>query len=277
MCIAVVCLLATAGPARADRPGPQHAFPVTRTGDASLPDHTILQPANLDAVGFKLPIVVWGNGGCRDSNEEFHYFLTHLAAMGFFVVANGKPENPYHPEELAGLTDPQPEKLIAGIDWAVKRDGVDPSRVVVMGQSCGGWETMDASGDPRVTTSVIWNSGADPYDPATVTALHAPLLYAYGGATDYANWDPVASYQATSVPAVLASHADARHTGMFDDPSDGSPPPGPYQDEPLVLAANWLAFTLYGAPEGRSFFLGDGCGLCTRPSWTVESKNWEAY
>jgi len=267
--------------ARADMPGPQHQYPIVREGAPGLADHTIIRPADLAAVPFKMPIIAWANGGCRDSNEEYHYFLTHFAAYGYFVVANGPPENPYHPEELGGLANPQPHKLVDAIDWVLKkspyRDQLDTSRVAIMGQSCGGWEATDASADPRVDTTIIWNSGANPYHPEGITGLHAPVLYAYGGSSDYAEAFPLASYPATAVPAVLASHSEAGHTGFWDDPSDGSPPPGPYQDEPLVVAPHWLNFIFYGHASDRGFFLGDGCGLCQRDKWTVQSENWDGY
>jgi hypothetical protein len=279
----MLALLAPAPASAADIPGPQHRFAVVREGDPGLPDHTILRPANLRAVHFKLPIVVWGNGGCRDSNEEYHYFLTHFAAYGFFIVADGPPQNPYNPGELTGLLNPQPQKLIAGINWAVRQNSdphsqyylrLDPHRIAVMGQSCGGWETMDASADPRVATSIVWNSGADPYSPADVTKLHAPVLYAYGGLTDYVNWDAIGSYELTAVPAVLADNTAAGHTGMWDDPTPPAQPPGPYQNDPLLVGAQWLGLTLYGTTGGQKFFLGPSCDLCSRQGWTVQSKNW---
>jgi hypothetical protein len=279
----LIALLAPAAASAADKPGPQHQFAVAREGDPSLPDHTILRPANLRAVHFKLPIVVWGNGGCRDSNEEYHYFLTHFAAYGFLIVANGPPQNPYNPGELTGLVNPQPQKLIAGINWAVRENSdprshyylrLDPHRVAVMGQSCGGWETMDASADPRVETSIVWDSGLNPYSPSDVTKLHAPVLYAYGGLTDFLNWNAIGSYELTAVPTVLADNTGAGHTGMWDSPSPPAQPPGPYQNDPLVVGAEWLDFTLYGATGGQNFFVGLSCGLCTRQGWTVQSKNW---
>jgi hypothetical protein len=34
---------------------------------------------------------------------------------------------------------------------------------------------------------------------------------------------------------------------------------------------------LYASEAGRRFFLGAGCGLCTRRDWSVEAKNWERF
>ena len=272
--------------AAADIPGPSHDYAIVREGDPELPDHTILRPADLNAVDFPMPIVVWGNGGCRDSNEEFHYFLTHFAAYGYFVIADGPPQNPYNPGELTGLVHPQPQKLIAGIDWALRQNAnpassyygrLDPRRIAVMGQSCGGWETSDASSDPRVTSSIVWDSGFDPYNPADSMSLHAPVLYAYGGTGDYLNWDAQGGYAETNAPTVLASNANAGHTGMWDNPTPPAQPPGPYQNEPLVIAPEWLDFTLYGLPSARAYFLGANCGLCRRQGWTVQSKNWGGF
>lgn len=268
---------------RAARPGPQHSFRVWRGGDASLPNHTILRPADLNQVHYRMPIIVWANGGCRTSNEEYRYFLTQFASFGTFIVANGAPENPYEVTELAGVANPQPKLLTEAIDWALQQNAdrtsryfarLDRHRILVMGQSCGGWEATDASSDPRVDSTIIWNSGTNTYHPTGVLDLHAPTLIAYGGTTDQQNYNAVATYQLASVPIVLASQEGPGHTGWWDDPSDGTPPPGPYQDVPAQIAAKWLAATLYGSRTARHFFVGADCGLCSRPDWTVESKNW---
>jgi dienelactone hydrolase len=283
--LVAACVLAgaLAPAAQADMPGPDHSFAITREGDAGLPDHTILRPADLAAPGFKLPIVVWGNGGCRDSNEEYHYFLTRFASYGFFIIANGPPENPYHPEELGGIADPQPAKLVAAMDWAVKENArpdsryhgrLDTNRIAVMGQSCGAWEGIDASADKRVKSTVAWNNGGDPH-AGDLTKLHAPIAFVYGGTGDYTNAETISSYQRVTVPAVLADLAPAGHTGMWDDPT--SPDQQTWQDEPLVVGAQWLALTLYGDEDARAFFLGANCGLCRRKDWTVESKNWDGF
>lgn len=271
---------------RPERPGPEHRYRVHRGPTPGLADHTLLRPADLTQVRYRMPIVAWANGGCRESNMEVNYFLTHLAAYGYFIVANGSPDNPYDPLEVTGMARPAPEKLTAGISWALAQNTspsspyfrrLDARRVVVMGQSCGGYEALRAStSDPRAGTAIIWNSGTDPQDPTAVTRLRSPVLFADGGATDVMHWDAATTYELTAVPAVFASLSGAGHSGMWADPAPPASPPGPYQTEPLIVAHQWVMLTLYASRSGRSFFLGPDCGLCRRAGWSVQYKNWPA-
>jgi hypothetical protein len=284
----LVCALlvvgASAPAAQSKLPGQDQSYVVVREGDQGLADHTILRPKDLASVPFQMPIVAWANGGCRDSNEEYHYFLTHFASYGFFLIANGPPGNAYHPEELTGLLAPNPQKLIDSINWAVRENRrpasqyfhrLDINRIAIMGQSCGGWEALRASSDRRVKTTVVWNS-ASSQDPQaavrSVLALHAPTIWVTGGPADFTVPAQV-DYEIapSSVPAIRAVNSSAGHVGFWDAPSE-------YLDEPLIVGANWLRLTLYNSPDARAFLLGPGCGLCKRANWeTVESKNWETF
>lgn len=271
-------------PSAGQLPGPHRSYPVWRGGHASLPGHTVLRPAVLEDVPYRMPVVVWANGGCRESNEEFRYFLRTFASYGTFIVANGAPDNPYEPTELTGVARPRPELLTQAIDWAVTQNAdrqspyyrrLDPGRVLVMGQSCGGWEAVDASSDRRVTSTILWNSGTNPHHPTGVFDLHAPLLVAHGERSDTAAQHAVATYEAAAVPAVLISHPAGGHTNWWDDPPEGSAPSAA-QRVPGPIAAAWMAMTLYGSEAGRRHFLGPACGLCSQDGWSVSSKNWSS-
>lgn len=257
----------TPSPAAAPgRPGPDRHYPVVRTGDPRLPDHTLLHPAG--PVPFALPVVVWGNGGCRQTNEEYRVFLTGLAAEGFLVVANGAPDSPFVP----GRPEPaieRPQAMTAALDWAVAestrpggafRGRIDTGRMVLMGQSCGASEALTASADPRVRTTVAWNNGGDS------SRLHAPALFVTGGPDDDTGGSTRRVFRKARVPAVLVDKSDGGHIGLWNDAA--------LRPAALRLADRWLAFTLYGDPEGRAFFLGADCELCTSPTWTVTARNW---
>ena len=60
-------------------------------GDETLPGFTIYRPQNLDAFGGsrKLPIILWGNGGCMNSTVGAMPFLNEIASHGFMVFGIG--------------------------------------------------------------------------------------------------------------------------------------------------------------------------------------------
>lgn len=159
--------------------------------DPSLPTHTEYRPKDLNALGSqKLPIIVWGNGACVNVGNRFRHFLTEIASYGFLAIAIG----PIGPKEMEAAPQTNPavrsgggpaaappnantppatrsSQLIDAMNWAIAEDGredsryfgkLDTSKIAVMGQSCGGVQAIQASSDPRVTATVIWNSGVLP-------------------------------------------------------------------------------------------------------------------
>ncbi|WP_234401530.1 alpha/beta hydrolase [Thermobifida halotolerans] len=229
-----------------------------------LPGHTIYRPADLPA-DERLPIVAWGNGGCLADGTMFENILTEFASHGFLVIANGRPGG-------FGRTDS--EMLTEAIDWAINendrwfspyRGRLDTDSIAVMGQSCGGIEVYEVADDPRITTTVLWNSGLlSDRDNHLLTRLHAPIAYFTGGPDDiaYANALDDWSRLPSGLPAFMG-HLDVGHYGTFGEPNGG---------EYGRVGTEWLKWQLKGDQNARQQFVGPDCGLCST-EWDVQQRN----
>ena len=242
--------------------GPYEAGYVT---DPRLRDHTVYRPLELPD-DEPLPVVAWGNGACRADGTWFENILTEFASHGFLVIANGRPGG-------SGSTDA--DMLTEAVDWAESentrplseyRGRIDTDRVAVMGQSCGGLETYEVADDPRITTTVIWNSGMfSDRDPERLSHLHAPVAYFTGGPSDIAYANALNDWRdlPEGLPAFMG-HLDVGHYGTFPEPDGG---------EYGRVGTAWLKWHLKDDAEAAELFAGDDCGLCADPEWDVEQKN----
>ena len=154
-------------------------YPAVREEPASLPTHTVYRPADLSKAP-KLPVLLWANGGCRNTSVEFTRFLGELASHGYLVIAIGRSDIPFlvihgsiaavaNEKDANGnpLIVSDPAVLIKGLEWAISENSrkdsvlygrVDTSKVATIGQSCGGPQAFRAAKDPRITTVVALNS-----------------------------------------------------------------------------------------------------------------------
>jgi dienelactone hydrolase len=271
--------------------------------EPSLPTHTVYRPRDLKAWGGKrrLPVIVWGNGACANYGNRFRYFLTEITSHGYFAVAIGPigpqvlegnaslpaSDAPLSATPAGGTPRAQPsrwQQLIDAMDWAVAQnkdrgspyfDKLDANKIAVMGQSCGGLQAILASADPRVTTSVIWNSGTFPdSQPVLVGAeaskeslkkFHAPVAYISGDPSDiaYVNSDDDYS-RINQVPIFRGYEKGMGHTATYRTPNGGS-----YS----AVAVAWLDWQLKGDAQAAAWFKGKNCRLCTDPMWVVRKKN----
>lgn len=282
-------------------------FKAMMATDATLPAHVLYYPANLKAAG-KLPVVAWGNGACINAGNRFRSFLTEIASHGYLVSANGVMANPdleVGPQENprvrkpGDLAPPPPPpnpggggnprapgstsaaQLTETLDWAAKANAdpkspfynrLDLDKIAVMGQSCGGVQTLNVAGDPRIRTLMIWNSGVgmipnNPPDPQKVLdSIHTPIAFIHGEqAQDIAYPASVANAAAlTRVPVFEGWQDGMTHIGTYGAPNGGFFG---------VLAVAWLDWQLKGDARAAGMFKGKGCTLCTAPSWHVTKKN----
>jgi hypothetical protein len=150
--------------------------------DSSLANHAIYLPDSSKTGSTKLPVLVWGNGGCGGDGASNAKFLGQVASYGYLVIASGKPGG-------SGSTTAQ--MMTQSIDFAVKVAGtgkyanVDATKIMAAGFSCGGVEAMAQSWDPRVKTIGIFSSGLQTNYTAAST-FTKPILYCMGGSGDIA-------------------------------------------------------------------------------------------
>lgn len=270
------------------------------TFDASLPTHTIFRPKDLSAFGgnHPLPIVAWGNGACANSPYEVLNYLSEIASHGFLVVAIG-PTPANEPATRRGGRPGGPttsNQLLDAVDWATAQNAnkdsiyfgkIDTKKIAVMGHSCGGLQALEVSPDPRITTTVVADSGILNFAstrPAAATApargggmpgmppltkdhltrLHAPVLYILGGPSDMATPNGTDDFRRIEkIPAFFAS-INVGHGGTFGRPHGG-------EFAPVTVA--WLNWHLKGDAESAKMFTGVPSGLSKVPGWTVEKKN----
>lgn len=277
-------------------------YPAVLAGDTSLATHTLYRPRDLTPFGGanRLPIVAWANGACRNNSGEYRNFLSEIASHGFLVVAIGPAAHSLVLGSGAPGGGTQATQLIDGVDWAIaqnSREGgeyqgkIDSGRIALMGHSCGGAQALDVSKDPRVSTTVLWNSGvlrtpraaptpppapaggAAPAAPSSMSAmtkerlreLHGPVAYILGGESDIAYANGLDDFNRIDhVPVLFASMDVGHYPATFRQPNGGA-----YG----VAAVSWLKWQLKGDAAAARAFVGSDCGLCADPAWAVQSRN----
>lgn len=274
--------LAAAHAADPSGSGPEPAIVYS---DPALPTHTIYRPATLAG---RYPVVLWGNGSCVNSNFGYREFLAEVASHGFIVLAIGPYRDSPAPREQrpADPADWPPfetrySQMLDALDWIAAENGrqgspllgkVAVDKVAVMGHSCGGLQAVKASVDPRVTTTVVLNSGMmaddDQYmhrhelERSILKEMHAPIAYFIGGERDIAypnaeqDWLALQKLHLASINANM----DVGHGATYQMPNGG-----PFARGPLA----WLQWQLKDDAQARAMFVGEDCGFCSGGEWTL--------
>ena len=280
--------------------GPYKAIMV---GDSSLPTHTIFRPKDLSAFGgrVKLPILAWGNGGCATSPAAHQNYLSEIASHGFLIVAIGTPPAPGGGRGGGG--GDRSNTLLAAVNWAIAQNGdnasayrgkLDVSKVAVFGHSCGGLQALEVSGDPRISTTIVANSGIlnagaapggrgnpggapgaggarggglpgmPPLTKEHLTRLHAPVFYLLGGEKDIAYANGMDDFKRIDKVPVFVANKDVGHGGTFSQP---------HGSDWAMVSVAWLTWQLKGDSDAGKLFTGTPPGLSRVAGWTVDKKN----
>jgi dienelactone hydrolase len=191
-------------PADSDGSGPYKAHMFE---DPDIPNHTLYAPKAPPA-GIKMPVMVFGNGGCVNIGSSLQSLLTEIASHGYLVIANGPIGNisamgfpsgglPKLPDLMAmlqGMRKTSTAKVKQqkdAIAWVTGGGGtkygdIDKDKIVASGQSCGGLEAYSTSyHDPRVKLTMIFNVGVfDESRRYLISELKAPIGWFVGGPKD---------------------------------------------------------------------------------------------
>lgn len=252
--------------------------------DGSLPTHTIFRPKTLDGLDGKksLPLIVWGNGACFDSPWEHVNFLNEIASHGFMVIAIGTLPKESGEQNMERSSS---SKLTDAINWAIAQSDdkksiyfkkINTKKIAVAGMSCGGLQALEVSGDPRISTLLVANSGIfiDPIrgnampnmpqlDKTHLTKIHTPTLYLLGGPSDIAynnGMDDVAKIN--HVP-VFVGNLDVGHGGTYGQAHGG---------DYAKVATAWFQWQLKGDKQAAKLFTGKTPGISKMEGWSFEKK-----
>jgi dienelactone hydrolase len=223
-------------------------YPAMFEARADLPNHVVYRPTDLaPARSDRLPIYVFGNGGCSADGTSSRNHLLEIASRGYLVIASGtiprgtRPAAPAPPKPGAKLTTATETRLLTdAIDWAERENRragspfegrIATDKIAVSGWSCGGLQALNAAQDPRVTTSIIMNSGFFPEgtnplsgvvsDKALLKTLHGSVLYVLGGPTDIAYPNGTDDYRRLeNIPAAMVN-IPVGHGGTYMQPHGG--------------------------------------------------------
>lgn len=275
--------------------GPWPAYAESVDG---LPDHTVVRPQRWPAE--KLPIYLWGNGGCSANGMAHAAYLRQVASSGYLVIALGSPgqERPSAPATPPQALPPprtgappapgpggdatQVSQHVDALEWITResaREGgefagrVDLTRIAVGGHSCGGLQALALSADPRIDTTLVLNSGVYisregarsgvAIGKSDLAKLHAPVLYLSGGPSDIAHLNALDDADKLNHVPVFLGALPVGHGGTFSEADGG---------EWARVTVRWLDWQLKGNADASWDFAGPQCRLCTDRRWSVIQK-----
>jgi hypothetical protein len=260
-------------------PGPYATATGTVTNASGTAVYDLFYPSDYAALGFKSPIVTWGNG-TGGTPTGYSVFLLHLASYGFTVIASTLP-NTGSGKEI----DAAAHYLVAqdSVPGSTFHGHLNVNEVAAVGMSQGATGAVRATtNDPALIKTVmtfsepnpIW-SAPNPDCPTAAdcrahpAALTRPVFFI----STYGFWDSIiaspatekAFFFSTSVHAALgiilnSDGKPADHTSI-ENPPTGNP------GGLLGYATAWLEYQLRGNATAAAAFTGAHPELVSNANW----------
>lgn len=252
-------------------------FKAVAVEDSSLQGFVVYRPKDLYWASCrekKLPVLIWGNGGCMDTSIGYERTLVEIASQGYVVIAIGAMQAAAGDRKEVHT----PSSMMAeAMTWICRQaadrgseyyDCVDTTLIAAAGHSCGGAQVLCNSADRRLKTYLILNAGMGDMEmagasKASLDGLHGPVLYLTGGEKDVAYRNAQLDYSRIShVPVALGDMPAAGHGGTYGQKGGG--------DFGRMIVA-WLDWQLKGRAGNGDIFVRSR--LDGYPGWAMKQKN----
>ena len=261
-------------------PGPYITTTGTVTNASGTAIYDLFYPSDYAALGFRSPIVTWGNG-TGGTPDEYSAFLLHLASYGFTVIASTLP-NTGSGREI----DAAARYLVAqySVPGSVFHGHLNVNEVAAVGVSQGATGAVRATtNDPALIKTVmtfsepnsIWAaSNPDCPTAADCTAHPAALTRPVFFISTHGFWDSIIASPATEKAFFLSTRVHAAlgiilnsdgkpadHTSIENHALGGNP--GGF----LGYATAWLEYQLRGNVTAAGAFTGTHPELVSNANW----------
>ena len=242
--------------------------------------YDIFRPSNYAALGFKSPIVTWGNG-TNATPDMYSTLLNHFASYGFTVIASTLTNTGSGNEIDAAAHYLVTQNSTTG---SVFQNNLDTTKVAAVGHSQGaGGATRTATNDPALIKALMTFSlpntafiGSNPdcptaadctYNPAQLTqpaffiGTHGLLdgLIA-SPSTETAFYNSINGHAALGI--IQNSDGKAADHNSVQNTANGGNPGGE-----LGYATAWLEYQLRGATLAAGAFTGTQPELPANTNW----------
>ncbi|MCQ2065339.1 MAG: alpha/beta hydrolase [Bacteroidaceae bacterium] len=199
---------------------------------------------------------------------------------GFPGGGQGGPSvAPEAPQMGGGMSMGDPADMKIALEWVIAQNAdknspyygkLDIDNIGAAGMSCGGLEALHMSGDARIKTIMVMNSGYIGNGGADKESLNSmktkSVIWILGGSTDIAYENGTDDFKQirNQMPAFWSSLDGVGHGGTYMQNHGG---------DYAKVAGAWLKWQLKGDKEAGTMFTGAEPGISKMAGWSFDRKN----